>query len=57
MAAALVVTIGTTCSIVSPSASIELIAWVRLNFAWPANGWLRRRHVRGVPGGGGTWVL
>ncbi len=58
MAAALVVTMGTTCWSGRPSAIMELMAWVRLNFAWPANGWASSSECSlGVPGGGGTKVL
>ena len=56
--AGLDVTIGTTCSSVRPSAIIELIAWTRLNLAWPANGWFSSSSCwSGVPAGAGTWVL
>ena len=48
--AGLVVTIGTTCSSVRPSAIIELMAWTRLNLAWPANGWFSSSSCwSGVP--------
>ena len=57
MAAALLVTIGTTCSSVRPSASMVVIVDTRLKRVLPLNMWSSSGCVSGEPAGAGTVVL